>query len=60
MQGITVQDFSIGFGPKILSYEDKDGINYSLRLLPLGTSLQPTSWIHMWVVGTATSGLPSN
>lgn len=35
-QGITVQDFSIGFGPKILSYEDKDGINYSLRLLPLG------------------------
>lgn len=29
-------DFSIGFGPKIISFEDKDGINYSLRLLPLG------------------------
>mmetsp|Transcript_12390 Transcript_12390/g.30365 ORF Transcript_12390/g.30365 Transcript_12390/m.30365 type:complete len:471 (-) Transcript_12390:64-1476(-) len=35
-QGIIVQDFSIGFGPKILQYKDKEGINYSLRLLPLG------------------------
>ena len=31
-----MQDFSIGFGPKLISFEDKQGINYSLRLLPLG------------------------
>uniref|UniRef100_A0A6T8ITU7 PDZ domain-containing protein n=1 Tax=Hemiselmis andersenii TaxID=464988 RepID=A0A6T8ITU7_HEMAN len=36
IQGITVQDFSIGFGPKVLQFQDKEGISYSLRLLPLG------------------------
>mmetsp|Transcript_22660 Transcript_22660/g.56713 ORF Transcript_22660/g.56713 Transcript_22660/m.56713 type:complete len:243 (-) Transcript_22660:917-1645(-) len=36
LQGITVQDFSIGFGPKVIQFEDKQGISYSLRALPLG------------------------
>jgi len=36
VQGITVQDFSIGFGPKVVQFEDKEGISYSLRALPLG------------------------
>jgi len=36
VQGITVQDFSIGFGPKILQFQDAQNISYSLRLLPLG------------------------
>lgn len=58
-QGITVQDFSIGFGPKILSYEDKEGINYSLRLLPLGASWQPAVGFTR-PAGRATRGLPSS
>ncbi len=33
--GIPVWDFSIGFGPKIYGRK-KDGVEYSLRLIPLG------------------------
>eukprot|EP00288_Rhodomonas_lens_P005917 CAMPEP_0177718120 /NCGR_PEP_ID=MMETSP0484_2-20121128/15410_1 /TAXON_ID=354590 /ORGANISM="Rhodomonas lens, Strain RHODO" /LENGTH=492 /DNA_ID=CAMNT_0019230269 /DNA_START=67 /DNA_END=1546 /DNA_ORIENTATION=- len=36
LQGIRVNDFAIGFGPKLFSFKDKDGIEYSLRALPLG------------------------
>lgn len=36
MQGIHVQDFSIGFGPTLFSTKDRDGIQYTLRALPLG------------------------
>jgi len=35
LQNIHVSKFSIGFGPKLLSWEDKD-IEYSLRAFPLG------------------------
>ncbi|MBR2223113.1 MAG: site-2 protease family protein [Christensenellaceae bacterium] len=35
--GIKINEFSIGFGPKLLSrVSKKDGIRYSVRLLPLG------------------------
>ncbi|MBE6570991.1 MAG: RIP metalloprotease RseP [Ruminococcaceae bacterium] len=34
--GVTVNEFSIGMGPKIFSKKSKDGILYSLRLLPVG------------------------
>ena len=35
--GIEVQEFAIGMGPKILSrVSKKSGIRYSLRLFPIG------------------------
>jgi len=36
VQGIRINDFSIGFGPKLLGWTDKEGITYSFRLFPLG------------------------
>eukprot|EP01039_Chlorochromonas_danica_P004257 gene4257-4677_t len=36
-QGIAVQSFNIGYGPKLLSYnETQSGVEYNLRLLPFG------------------------
>ncbi len=34
--GFTVDEFSVGFGPKLLSRRRKNGERFSLRLLPLG------------------------
>lgn len=34
--GVTISEFSIGMGPKLISKAGKDGIIYSLRLLPIG------------------------
>lgn len=36
VQNITVDSFSIGFGPKLLSFNDSGGVEFSLRALPLG------------------------
>ena len=36
VQGIRINDFSIGFGPKLLGFQDRDGVTYSFRLFPLG------------------------
>lgn len=36
VQNITVESFSIGFGPKLLSFNDSGGVEFSLRALPLG------------------------
>ena len=36
VQGIRINDFSIGFGPKLVGFQDRDGITYSFRLFPLG------------------------
>ncbi len=33
--GMTILEFSVGFGPKLLGFE-KEGIKYSVRLIPLG------------------------
>jgi len=35
-RGVIVERFSIGFGPKIFSWKDKDGVEYRLSWLPLG------------------------
>lgn len=40
-QGIKVKNFSIGFGPPLLSYkagdpEDEDAIEYTVRAIPAG------------------------
>lgn len=37
--GIKINEFSVGFGPKIVS-KVKNGIKYSLRWLPLGGYVQ--------------------
>jgi regulator of sigma E protease len=34
--GLKVDGFSIGFGPKIFSWTDRDGVEWALRWLPLG------------------------
>lgn len=34
--GVAISEFSIGMGPKLFSIKGKDGIDYSLRLLPIG------------------------
>ena len=33
---VTIKEFSIGMGPKIFSKKGKDGVAYSLRVLPFG------------------------
>jgi regulator of sigma E protease len=35
-RGVYVERFSIGFGPKIVSWRGKDGVEYRLSWLPLG------------------------
>ena len=35
-RGVHVERFSIGFGPKIVSWRGKDGVEYRLSWLPLG------------------------
>lgn len=34
--GVTISEFSLGMGPKLLSKKGKDGVEYALRLLPIG------------------------
>ena len=34
--GFTIDEFSVGFGPKLISRRRKNGELFSLRLLPLG------------------------
>ena len=36
LTGVTVLEFAVGFGPKILSRKAKSGVTYSLRALPFG------------------------
>ena len=39
LNGVAVVEFSVGFGPRLLSWvSQKTGIRYSLKLLPLGGS----------------------
>ena len=34
--GVVITEFSLGMGPKIISKKGKDGVDYSLRLFPIG------------------------
>ena len=34
--GVTITEFSLGMGPKLVSKKGKDGVEYSLRALPIG------------------------
>ena len=38
--GVYIYEFSIGMGPKIKGFVGKDGINYSIRALPIGGYVQ--------------------
>jgi regulator of sigma E protease len=35
-RGMKIDGFSIGFGPKIVSWRDKDGVEWALRWIPAG------------------------
>ena len=35
-QGMKIQSFNVGYGPKLLSWNDTDNVEYNLRALPLG------------------------
>ncbi len=34
--GVAITEFSLGMGPKLFSKKGKDGVDYSLRLFPIG------------------------
>ena len=34
--GVSITEFSLGMGPKLISKKGKDGVDYSLRLFPIG------------------------
>ena len=34
--GVAITEFSLGMGPKLISKKGKDGVDYSLRLFPIG------------------------
>ena len=34
--GVAITEFSLGMGPKLFSKKGKDGVDYSVRLLPIG------------------------
>ncbi len=36
IQGITVQSYNVGYGPKVVSFNDSENTEFALRLLPLG------------------------
>lgn len=38
--GVYIYEFSLGMGPKLIGHKGKDGINYNLRLLPIGGFVQ--------------------
>lgn len=35
-RGLKIEEFSIGFGPRLFGWTDKEGIDYRVSLLPLG------------------------
>ena len=44
--GVFIHEFSIGMGPLIKTIKGKDGINYSIRALPLGGYVQMAGEIY--------------
>ena len=44
--GVYIHEFSIGMGPVIKTIKGKDGINYSIRALPLGGFVQMAGEIY--------------
>ena len=44
--GVFIHEFSIGMGPLIKTIKGKDGINYSIRALPLGGFVQMAGEIY--------------
>ena len=34
--GVAITEFSLGMGPKLFSKKGKDGVDYSIRMLPFG------------------------
>lgn len=44
--GVFIHEFSIGMGPSIKTIKGKDGINYSIRALPIGGYVQMAGEIY--------------
>lgn len=44
--GVFIHEFSIGMGPLIKTFKGKDGINYSIRALPIGGYVQMAGEIY--------------
>ncbi len=44
--GVHIYEFSIGMGPVVKTIKGKDGINYSIRLLPIGGFVQMAGEIY--------------
>ena len=42
--GILVREFSIGMGPKLFAHIGRDGVSYTIRLLPLGGYVRMAGW----------------
>lgn len=42
--GILVREFAIGMGPKIFAHIGKDGMAYTIRILPLGGYVRMAGW----------------
>jgi len=61
-RGVHVERFSIGFGPKILSWRGQDGVEYRLSWLPLGGYVALPQLADMGVIegesATDTKALP--
>ncbi len=51
ISNINVEEFSIGFGPRLFSFKDKHGTQYSLSLIPFGGFVK--------IQGEEKSGAPS-
>ena len=36
VQGIEIESYNVGYGPKLVSFNDTSNVEYNFRLLPLG------------------------
>ena len=39
--GVTVYEFAIGFGPRLITYMKRNGTDYTIRAFPLGGFVNP-------------------
>lgn len=57
--GLRVDGFSIGFGPKIVSWKDREGVEWALRWLPLGGFVKlPQMITSETIEGRSDTGVP--
>jgi regulator of sigma E protease len=58
-RGLVVQEFAIGFGPRLFGWTDREGVTWSLRALPLGGFVKlPQMVTSEALEGAAAPGVP--